>query len=129
LDVAFLIGTPTLQLVYIYNVTDAVSTNRVKWLFLGSFLRFCSGLCIGVWSAPYFRMTYPDNAADYAVAQALITTVAGSTSGLLGGASADWLSANVEQEDKNGIRLWVPVVGSVFAATAWYMAVHSTDSF
>jgi MFS family permease len=114
---------------FIDNVKDVVSTDRVKWLFLGSFLRFCSGLCIGVWSAPYFRMTFPDNAADYAVAQALITAVAGSASGLLGGASADWLSANVEQEDKIGIRLWVPVVGSVLAAPAFYMAVHSTDSF
>lgn len=74
-------------------------------------------------------MTFPDNAADYAVAQALVTAVAGSSSGLLGGAAADWLSANIEQEDKIGSRLWVPVVGSILAAPAWYIAVHSSDSF
>lgn len=28
---------------------DVVSTSRARWLLLGSFLRFCSGLCIGVW--------------------------------------------------------------------------------
>jgi MFS family permease len=111
------------------DVAVVVSTTRAKWIFLGSFLRFCSGLCIGVWSAPYFRMTFPDNAAEYAVAQASITAIAGSASGLLGGAAADWLSANVDQEDKIGSRLWIPVVGSVLAAPAWYMAVHSTDSF
>jgi MFS family permease len=114
---------------FVEDVAEAVSTTRVKWLYLGSFFRFCSGLCIGVWSAPYFKMTFPDNAADYAVAQALITAVAGSTSGLLGGAAADWLSANTEQEDKIGSKLWIPVVGSVLAAPAWYFAVHSTDSF
>lgn len=114
---------------FVDGVASVISTKRVQFLFLGSFLRFCSGLCIGVWSAPYFKMTFPDNAADYAVAQALITAVAGSASGLIGGASADWLSTNIDREDRVGTRLWVPVVGSVLAAPAWYMAVHSTDSF
>jgi MFS family permease len=114
---------------FLNDVTTAFSTTRVKWLYLGSFLRFCSGLCIGVWSAPYFRMIYPDNASEYAVAQALITAVAGSSSGLIGGATADWLTENAQGEDGIGRRLWVPVVGSVLAAPAWYFAIHETDSF
>ena len=127
------------------DVFEAFATTRVKWLYLGSFLRFCSGLCIGVWSAPYFRLAFPDNASDYAVAQAFITAIAGSASGLIGGATADWLTENAknggsggdaatadinsDDADPIGRRLWVPVVGSVLAAPAWYFAIHETDSF
>ena len=75
-------------------------------------------------------MAFPDNAADYAVAQAAITAVAGSASGLLGGAIADQLSKNTNQdEDALGPRLLVPVVGSILAAPAWYFTMHTTDSF
>ena len=113
------------------DVSAAFSTTRARWIYLGSFLRFSSGLCIGVWSAPYFRMAFPDNAADYAVAQAAITAIAGSASGLLGGAIADQLSRNSGDDsvDKLGPRLLVPVVGSILAAPAWYFAMHTTDSF
>eukprot|EP00536_Pseudo-nitzschia_multiseries_P011613 jgi/Psemu1/206311/e_gw1.405.54.1 len=122
------------------GVSEALSTTRAKWIYGGSFLRFCSGLCIGVWSAPFFREAFPDNATDYAVAQAFITAVASSVSGLAGGAAADYLSSSLTKgedgnEDDNtdqdviGVRLWIPVVGSLLAAPAWYLALHSTDSF
>lgn len=121
------------------GVSEALSTTRAKWIYGGSFLRFSSGLCIGVWSASFFRGAFPDNATDYAVAQAFITAVASSISGLAGGAAADYLSSAVtkkgdgENEDANqdvtGVRLWVPVVGSLLAAPTWYLAIHSTDSF
>lgn len=60
------------------DVQEAFSTSRVRWLYLGSFLRFSSGLCIGVWSAPYYRQIFPGQEENYAVAQALITAVGGS---------------------------------------------------
>jgi len=124
------------------GVSEALSTTRAKWIYGGSFLRFCSGLCIGVWSAPFFREAFPDNASDYAVAQAFITAVASSVSGLAGGAGADYLSSSLSknndddndddddnEKDVAGIRLWIPVVGSLLAAPTWYLAIHSTDSF
>ena len=132
---------------FVEGVSIALDTTRAKWIFGGSFLRFSSGLCIGVWSAPYFRGAFPDNASDYAVAQALITAVAGSASGLIGGAAADYLSSALKKKnsaenkinensvdtddnpDEFGARLWVPVVGSLLAAPAWYLAIHSTESF
>jgi len=114
---------------FLGDIAEVLSTDRVKWLFLGSLLRFSAGLSIGVWSAPYYKQTFPDNAGEYAVAQALITAIAGSTSGLVGGAVADWLSTNAtEDDDSIGKKLWIPVVGSVLAAPTFYMAVHS-DSF
>jgi hypothetical protein len=114
------------------DLGEIFSSPRAKWIYIASFLRFCSGLCIGVWSAPYFKQLFPDNAADYAVAQALISGLAASASGILGGKAADWLSSNTEEGeggDSIGAKLWVPVVGSALAAPAWYFAVHSTDSF
>ncbi len=121
---------------FIDDISEALSTTRAKWIFGGSFLRFSSGLCIGVWSAPYFRAAFPDNASDYAVTQAVITAVAGSISGLAGGAAADYLSSALDvddEEDTNadltGIKLWVPVAGSILAAPTWYLAMHSTESF
>ncbi|VEU43370.1 unnamed protein product [Pseudo-nitzschia multistriata] len=121
------------------GVSEALATPRARWIYGGSFLRFCSGLCIGVWSAPFFREAFPDHASDYAVAQALITAVASTVSGLAGGAAADYLSSAVEADgekdggegalDATGIRLWIPVIGSLAAAPAWYLALHSTDSF
>jgi MFS family permease len=116
------------------DVEEAISSSRVKWLFMASFLRFCSGLCIGVWSAPYFRMVFPDQQSEYAVAQALITAVGGSVSGLLGGYIADSISAKAQNSqgdaaDVNGLKLWIPVVGSILAAPAWYLAVEHSESF
>ena len=122
---------------FLDGVSEALSTTRAKWIYGGSFLRFSSGLCIGVWSAPYFRAAFPDNASEYAVAQALITAVVASVSGLAGGAAADYLSSSLKSDndednanqDLTGVKLWVPVAGSLLAAPAWYLAMHSTDSF
>ena len=105
------------------EIGEIVSTSRVKWLFLGSFLRFCSGLCIGVWSAPLFRESFPDYSGDYAVAQAAITAVCGVSSGLIGGVIADKISESNDAADV-GLKLWVPVLGSVLAIPTWYFAIH-----
>jgi MFS family permease len=117
------------------GVTEVYATSpRVRLIFLGSFLRFCSGLCIGVWSAPFFRMVFAENQAEYAVTQAVISALLASLSGLLGGAAADWLSSSREEEidadvDAVGRRLWVPVIGSLLAAPAWFLAVQTDASF
>ena len=108
---------------------QVVSTSRVRWLFLGTFFRFCSGLMIGVWSAPYFRQVFPSNESDYALAQAFITAVGGTISGLAGGALADAVAGRSKNNDSTtsdpiGAKLWIPVVGSVLAAPAWYLAVN-----
>jgi MFS family permease len=113
------------------DMFETISTSRVQWLFLASFLRFCSGLCIGIWSAPYYRMAFADQQSEYAIAQAGISAIGASASGLLGGAAADWLSSTTapENPDKEGRKLLVPVVGSLLAAPAFYFAVHSEQSF
>jgi len=114
---------------FLDDVTQVLSSNRVKWLFLGTFFRFSAGLSIGVWSAAFYKMKFADNASEYAVAQALITAFAGSASGLLGGAVADWVAVNSNDgDDIVGKKLLIPVFGSVLAAPAFYMAIHA-ESF
>jgi MFS family permease len=120
------------SLTALQEVQQVLSSNRVQLLFLASFLRFCSGLLIGVWSAPYFRQLFPDNASDYAIAQAAITATCGIISGLIGGAIADRImsaSSDDETVDKVGRQLWVPVAGNLLATPAWYMAITSENSF
>jgi MFS family permease len=140
------------------DVQMSFATDRAKWIYMGSLVRFCSGLCIGVWGAPYFRMTFRDHVNDYAYAQAAISAIGASISGIAGGTLADQLSMSSsssssslpiktvtsidqpqqqqatqgvirEEEDLIGRRLWVPVIGSLLAAPAWYMAIHTPDSF
>ena len=111
------------------DIDQVLSSNRVRWLFLGTFLRFSAGLSIGVWSASFYKMKFPDSASEYAVVQALITALAGSASGLLGGAIADWLAINSKEgDDVVGKKLMIPAFGSILAAPAFYMAIHA-ESF
>lgn len=114
------------------DISSVLASERARWIFLGSFLRFSSGLCIGVWAAPFFRMEFSEFQTEYAVAQAFISAGIASFSGILGGAIADWLSSRGSDQgiqDNGGTRLWVPVVGSVLAAPAWFLAVQPDIPF
>lgn len=112
------------------DIAQILKTPRLQWLYLASFLRFASGLCIGVWSAPFFRMKYVDYQSQYAVTQAIISAGLASFSGLLGGAVADWWSSSSPtSRDPIGKRLWIPVIGSVLAAPAWFFAVQTGTPF
>jgi predicted MFS family arabinose efflux permease len=104
-----------------------LSSQRVQLLFLASFLRFCAGLSIAVWAAPYFRLTFPDNAAQYSVINAFIVSVCGFTSSVVGGALADRASKLVVSrgKDENFGKLLVPIIGSALAVPAWWMCLHA----
>eukprot|EP00979_Chaetoceros_neogracilis_P005231 scaffold924_cov236-Chaetoceros_neogracile.AAC.1 len=110
------------------DVGEILSIPRVQWLFAGSFLRFCSGLCIGVWAAPYYKLAFPDDATSYAVINAVIVGLCGVTSGIVGGVVADktatWAASS--GSDENAGRLIVPIVGSLLAVPAWYLASHAS---
>ncbi|GFH51603.1 hypothetical protein CTEN210_08079 [Chaetoceros tenuissimus] len=108
------------------TVGEILSIPRVQWLFAGSFLRFCSGLCIGVWAAPYYKLAFPDDASSYAVVNALIVGLCGVASAVFGGYLAD-KSAIASGKDENAGRLVVPIVGSLLAVPAWYLTVHASS--
>jgi len=132
----------------VQNTRQILSIPRVQFLFLASFLRFCSGLMIGIWAAPYYKQAFPDNASEYAVVNALIVGGMGLTSALLGGYIADglgtWMKETKEESpsgvssivheyfDEQTIPLLLPIVGSTLAIPAWYLTTHtaaSTDAF
>ena len=112
----------------IEDAKAVLSTPRVRWLFLASFTRFCSGLCIGVWGAPYFRSVFPDDATSYAVVNAFIVGLCGVTSGILGGVLSDKAAevANGKGIEENQGRLAVPIAGSLLAVPSWWFAIHSS---
>mmetsp|Transcript_24518 Transcript_24518/g.44345 ORF Transcript_24518/g.44345 Transcript_24518/m.44345 type:complete len:545 (+) Transcript_24518:211-1845(+) len=105
--------------------TTVGTSSRVQWLFLGSFLRFCSGLCIGVWAASYYKSAFPDDASTYAVVNAFIVGVCGVTSGIGGGWLADRAAASADDENK--ARLLIPIMGSLLGAPAWWLTMHATS--
>jgi len=109
------------------DVLDILSRPKIRWLFAGSFFRFCSGLCIGVWAAPYFKLAFPDDSSSYAVTNALIVALCGVTSGVAGGWLADKVAKWAEDSgvDSNTGRLAIPIIGSLLAVPAWYLTAHS----
>lgn len=137
------------------NMMQILSIPRVQYIFVASFLRFCAGLMIGVWAAPYFKQAFPDDATQYAVVNAFIVGGMGMTSGILGGYISDGLVTlikNGEEEalpdseegvlspssvtsilrenfDEESIRLLLPVVGSLLAIPAWYQCTHAGTKF
>ena len=123
------------------TASQILSIPRVQLIYFASFLRFCSGLMIGVWAAPYFKQAFPDDAAQYAVVNALIVGGCGFSSGILGGFVADALSDSFKVRemsplsifrdnfDEETIRLLLPIVGSLLAIPAWYQATHAGTNF
>jgi MFS family permease len=76
---------------FINNIGQILSIPRVQYIFIASFFRFCAGLLIGVWAAPYFKQAFPNDATQYAVVNAFIVGGVGMTSGIMGGYIADGL--------------------------------------
>ncbi|EED93599.1 hypothetical protein THAPSDRAFT_261640 [Thalassiosira pseudonana CCMP1335] len=125
----------------IENAMQILSIPRVRYLFLASFLRFSSGLMIGVWAAPYYKQAFPDNASEYAVVNAFIVGAMGMSSGILGGYVADWLAVWVKDRkeeisatssgtmsavneffDEQTIRLLLPILAMFWLAVEYLVA-------
>jgi MFS family permease len=122
-------------------LSETVASDRVRWILLASFFRFCAGLCIGVWSASYFKIAFPDRKGDFAIVQALISAVGASLSGILGGSLADQVAVRVasmsptqssrfvKKDDPAGSKLWIPVIGSLLACPAWFFTISAAGVF
>ena len=121
------------------DASDILSIPRVQFIFLASFVRFCSGLLIGVWAAPYYKQAFPESSDQYALINAIIVGAIGMSSGILGGYVADSLGARVKDSqdsgsvllrnfDESNIRLLLPIVGNLLAIPSWYLTMHSVGS-
>lgn len=115
------------------DIKTVFSSRRVQWILVGSLFRFSAGFMIVVWSGVYFRMIFTDKQSEYAVAQAVISLVGATLSGLMGGATADWLTVKASKSaglrDPDGQWLWVVAMASILAAPTWYYAIQTKQSF
>ena len=126
------------------NALDILSVPRIQYLYLASFFRFCSGLLIAIWKAPYFKEMFPNDASEFALINASIMGGVGFASSILGGYIADSLGAWIKETkassrgaesiiyeifDEQTIRLLLPIVGSLLAIPTWYYTIHTTDVF
>mmetsp|Transcript_14925 Transcript_14925/g.35177 ORF Transcript_14925/g.35177 Transcript_14925/m.35177 type:complete len:318 (+) Transcript_14925:807-1760(+) len=107
------------------SVIEILTKKPVAYLFMGSALRFCAGFGIGVWAAPYFRQTFPEFAAEYAVTNAFVVGVGGLVSSLVGGRLADRLA---ESSLGASARAWVVAASCILAVPAW-LAVIGAGTF
>jgi len=126
----------------VQNAKQIISIPRVKYIYIASCLRFCSGLLIAIWLPSYYKEAFPGDIPEYAVVNALIKGVIGFISAILGGYIADGLSKYYKSAEEDGtgaifhdyfddqtIRLLLPIVGSVFAIPAFYLTTHTNASF
>jgi len=125
------------------NTLSLLSIPRVRYIYIGSFIRFCSGLLIAIWKATYYKEAFPENTAEFAIVNALIVGIIGLSSGILGGSIADGLSTWIQKQgiDKDGlksiiseyfddqtIRLLLPIIGSLLAIPFFYLTTHTTST-
>jgi len=107
------------------------TSNRVRFLFLAVFFRFCAGLTTGIWSAPFFRLAFPDDASSYAIINAMIIGVCGVASGMIGGWVSDRLaeksaSSTTMLWDESTGRLLIPIFGAFLAIPIWHMTMNAS---
>ena len=127
----------------VQNTLQLLSIPRVRYIYFGSFIRFCSGLMIAIWKATYYKETFPDNTSEFAIVNALIVGVIGLSSGILGGSIADGLSTWIQKQDTNQdglksiaseyfndqtIRLLLPIIGSLVAIPFFYLTTHTKST-
>ena len=85
--------------------TSILSQNSI--LYLATFFRFAAGLTLGIWGATYFKGSFPDSTASYALTNAVVVGVFGGSSAILGGQ----LSTTVGKRYGPDNRLLIPAIG------------------
>jgi MFS family permease len=82
-------------------------------------LRFCAGFTIGIWKAPFVFAKFPGSESTFAGSNALIVSMGGLLSTIIGGYISDSLANPKDQSQRRIARAWVPAVGSLLAAPLW----------
>lgn len=101
------------------GLKEVLSPRLSQLLLSASTLRFGAGFAIVAWKAPFIFAKFPHSEAAFAGGNALIVSLGGVASTLLGGYLSDAL-ANPSDKSKRPIsRCWVAAVGSFLAAPCW----------
>lgn len=98
---------------------EVLATEDAKLLFSAAAIRFCAGFSIAIWKAPFVFAKFPDNISSFAGSNALIVSVGGLLSSVIGGYVSDSLARPVDKSQRPVAGVWVPAVGSLLAAPFW----------
>lgn len=101
----------------IESITDILSIDQARTIYLASAVRFAAGFAIVTWKAPFVFAKFPESHEIFASGNAAIVAIGGLLSSLLGGYLSDALSNS--KADRVYSRLWVSAAGCLLAAPLW----------
>lgn len=111
----------------ILALKEILSSNEAKLLYSATVLRFCAGFTIGIWKAPFVFGKFPGSESTFAGSNALVVSIGGLLSTIIGGYISDSLANPKDQSQRRIARAWVPAVGSLLAAPLWAAFVLVDD--
>ena len=121
------------------SLQEVIAPLEAKLLLSATVLRFFAGFSIAIWKAPFVFAQFPGSENLFAGSNALIVSIGGLSSSLLGGYLSDILANPVKNTEINPSsspsspssssssnrllrtrsRSWVPAVGSLLSAPLW----------
>jgi len=103
------------------GLQELFATPSIRWLLLGSGLRFMAGFCIGVWIVPFYREAFPaEIGVRFALLKASVNGIAGAASAAGGGFLTDKLSQAEPRTPQ-----WLPAAGCVLAIPFWLGTLYA----
>jgi len=123
------------------SLQDVIAPLEAKLLLSATVIRFFAGFSIAIWKAPFVFAQFPGSENMFAGSNALIVSIGGLSSSLLGGYLSDKLANPVKNTEislsssqssasspssslsarimRTRSRSWVPAVGSMLSAPLW----------
>lgn len=119
------------------SLQEVIAPLEAKLLLSATVIRFFAGFSIAIWKAPFVFAQFPGSENLFAGSNALIVSIGGLSSSLLGGYLSDILANPVKNTEINPSTLsslsspssnrllrsrsrsWVPAVGSLLSAPLW----------
>jgi predicted MFS family arabinose efflux permease len=109
------------------SINTVFSSPEARLIFLAAALRYAAGFSIGIWKAPFIFEKFPGDETLFAGSNAIVVGVGGLLSAVVGGYLSDRLANPPVPGDKPIARAWIPAVGSLLAAPAWYLFVRASS--
>merc|ERR1711907_637521 len=110
----------------IRNIHTVFQSEEARYIFLAATLRYAAGFCIGVWKAPFIFEKFPGSENVFAGTNAIVVSVGGLLSSILGGYISDVLTKPGSNGENSGLaRSWVPAIGSLLAVPAWILFIKA----
>jgi sugar phosphate permease len=107
------------------DIVEIMKDRQVQFLLLASTFRFFAGFTISIWKAPFIFNKFPHHSNEFAHYNAIVITIGGLISSLLGGYLSDYLHHS--RRNFPLARTWIPAVSSFLAIPFWWIFLkHSS---